>query len=205
MASLGDWLQGLFAFLGPAGVLVALFLLFVIDAAIVPALPELAVAVTFLYGLPDYDPWLRALLLLGMAVGGEFTGNTLLYLWVRKLIVDRGLLPRPIQRAMTGWMQFLIVPDERIILLNRVAPVVPFVGAFIAVLKWSYRKSIAYVVIGAAAKYSLLLVLVGGLRLAYNRDVATTITVSAILILVAVSLAGAYLYRRRARSLQKAT
>ncbi|TLZ43653.1 MAG: hypothetical protein E6K19_06765 [Methanobacteriota archaeon] len=198
MASLDEWLQGLFGFLGPSGALVALFVLFVIDAAIVPALPELALVVVYLYGVPEYDPLVRALLLLTMAVGGEFAGNTVLYLWVRTLLVDRGRVPRPVERAMAGWMRFLIVPDERIILLNRIAPVVPFVGAFIAVLHWSYRRSIAYVVVGAAAKYSLLLVLVGFLRLAYPRQAATLLTVSAVLVLVAASILGAYLYRRRA-------
>src|SRR5207249_9507820 len=38
---------------------------------------------------------------------------------------------------------FLGVPDERAILLNRIAPVVPFVGAFIATLRWNYRRSMA--------------------------------------------------------------
>jgi membrane-associated protein len=198
MASLDEWLQGLFGFLGPAGALVALFVLFLIDAALFPALPELALVVAYLYGASEYDPLIRALLLLGMAVGGEFAGNTLLYLWVRTLLVDRGKVPRPVERAMAGWMRFLIVPDERVILLNRIAPVVPFVGAFIAVLHWSYRKSIAYVVVGAAAKYALLLVLVGVLRLAYAREVATLLTISAVLVLVAASLLGAYVYRKRA-------
>ena len=99
---------------------------------------------------------------------------------------------------MARWTQFLLLPDERIILVNRIAPVVPFVGAFMAVLRWSYRKSAAYILIGAATKYTLLLLLVGSLGIAFRRDVATTVTVGAVLILVSVSLASAYLVRRRA-------
>jgi membrane protein DedA with SNARE-associated domain len=198
MAALDEGLQALFSFLGPAGALAALFLLFVIDAAIFPALPELAIVVTYLYGAPEFEPLPRALLLLSMALAGELAGNTLLYLWVRRLLVDRGRLPGWVERGMARWTQFLLVPDERIILVNRIAPVVPFVGAFMAVLRWSYRKSAAYILIGAATKYALLLLLVGSLGVAFRRDVATTITVGAVLILVIVSLTSATLVRRRA-------
>ncbi len=199
MASVADWLSGLFAFLGPAGTLVALFFVFVIDAAIIPALPELAVVLSYLLGRPaDVAPIPWAGLLLAMAVAGEVVGNTLMFLWVRKLVVDRGHLPRLIGRAMRGWTNLMVVKDERIILVNRIAPVVPFVGAFIAVVGWSFRRSIAYIVVGAAAKYSLLLVLVGYLGVAYDPNTATLITVVAVLLLVAVSVAAAMLLRRRA-------
>ena len=197
MASVADWLTGLFAFLGPTGTLVALFLVFVIDAAIIPTLPELAVVLSYLYRDPGVDPFAWALLLLAMALAGEVVGNTLMFLWVRKLVVDRGHLPRLLGRAMRGWTDLMITPDERIILVNRVAPVVPFVGAFIAVVGWNYRKSIAYIVIGGAAKYSFLLVLVGYLGFVYDPGTATLITVAAGLILVGGSVAAATLYRRR--------
>jgi CHASE1-domain containing sensor protein len=104
---------------------------------------------------------------------------------------------------MASWTRFLVFPDERIILLNRIAPVVPFVGAFIAVLRWNFPKSLAYILIGAAAKYSLLLVLVGSLRVVYNRQTATLLTLSAVLVLVLASMVSAYLFRRRARVLKK--
>lgn len=197
MASVVDWLAGLFAFLGLAGTLVALFLVFVIDAAIIPLLPELAIVLSFLYRGPGVNPFLWALLLLSMAVSGEVIGNTLMFLWVRKFVVDRGHVPRILDRAMRGWTRFLVVPDERIILVNRIAPVVPFVGAFIAVLRWSYTKSILFIAFGAAAKYSLLLVLVVYLGLIYDPNTATLVTIAAIVVLVAVSVGGSLLYRRR--------
>ena len=198
MASVADWLTGLFAFLGPSGTLLALFLVFVIDAAIIPTLPELAVVLSYLYGNAGMAPFPWALLLLAMALAGEAVGNTLMFLWVRKLVVDRGHLPRFLGRAMRGWTGLMIVPDERIILVNRIAPVVPFVGAFIAVVGWSYRKSLAYIVLGGAAKYSFLLVLVGYLGIVYDPGTATLITVIAVLVLVGVSVGAAALYRRRA-------
>ncbi len=197
MASVADWLAGLFAFLGPVGTLVALFLVFVIDAAVIPALPELAVVLSYLYRNAGEDPLGWALLLLLMAVAGEVVGNTLMFLWVRRLVVDRGHLPRIIDRAMRGWTNLMIVPDERIILVNRVAPVVPFVGAFIAVVGWSYRKSLGYIVVGSVAKYGLLLVLVGYLGVVYDPGTATLITVIAVLVLVGASVAASMLYRRK--------
>ncbi len=197
MPSVADWLSGLFAFLGPAGTLIALFLVFVIDAAVIPALPELAVVLSFLYRAPGTEPLPWALLLLLMAVGGEVVGNTIMFLWVRDLLVDRGHLPRFVERLMKGWTHMLLVRDERLILLNRVAPVVPFVGAFIAVVGWSFSKSVAYIVIGAAAKYTLLLLLVGYLGVAYDPNTATLITVAAVIVLVVGSLAASLILRRR--------
>ena len=197
MASVADWLTGLFAFLGPAGTLVALFIVFVIDAAIIPTLPELAVVLSYLYRDVGVDPLAWAVLLLAMAVGGEVVGNTVMFLWVRKLVVDRGHLPKIVGRAMRGWTNLMLVPDERIILVNRIAPVVPFVGAFIAVVGWSYPKSILYIVTGSVAKYGLLLVLVGYLGIVYDPGTATVITVVAVLALVALSVGAAMLYRRR--------
>ena len=198
MASVADWLSGLFAFLGPAGTLVALFLVFVLDAAIIPTLPELAIVVSYLLGrTPDVAPLSWALMLLAMAVAGEVVGNTLMFLWVRKLVVDRGHLPRLIGRAMRGWTRLMIVPDERIILVNRIAPVVPFVGAFIAVVGWSFRKSLLYIVLGSIAKYSLLLVIVGYLGIVYEPGTATLVTAVAVIALVAVSVAASAVYRRR--------
>ncbi len=198
MASVADWLSGLFAFLGPAGTLVALLLLFVIDAAIIPTLPELALVLSYLYRGASVDPILWALLLLGMAMAGELIGNTLMFLWVRKLVVDRGHLPRIMDRAMRGWTQFLLVRDERIILVNRIAPVVPFVGAFIAVIGWSYPKSMVYIAVGSAVKYSALLVLVGSLGLIYDPNTATLLTVAAVLALIALSVGASVVLRRRA-------
>jgi len=197
MASVASWLAGLFAFLGPAGTLLALFLVFVIDAAVIPALPELAVVLSFLYRTPGTDavPW--ALLLLIMAVAGEAVGNTLMFLWVRRLLIDRGHLPKFVHRLMKGWTQFLPVRDERIILVNRIAPVVPFAGAFIAVVGWSYPRSLLYIVLGAAGKYSLLLVLVGYLGVVYDPNTATLLTVGAVVVIVIASLTASFVLRRR--------
>src|SRR2546428_2923795 len=69
-------------------------------------------------------------------------------------------MPRWLEGAMKKWTSFLLVQDERVILMNRAVPVIPMVGAFIATLGWDYRRSMAYVAIGGLAKYAILLYVV---------------------------------------------
>ena len=189
----------MFLALGVPGALLAIYLIFVVDASVFPTLPEVfVVGFYYLHGVFGLPPALWAATLLGMALAGEATGNSLLYLIVRYGLVRRGKMPKRIERLMRRWTGFLILHDERIILLNRVIPVVPFVGAFIATLRWSYRKSLAFILIGAAAKYSALLVLVGVVGMEYEASMAGWITLALVVGLVGVSALGSYLYRRRA-------
>src|SRR3989304_2448614 len=99
MAAVDDFLRGLLEFLGPAGILVALFLVFVIDAMVIPALPELAFVVAYSVPDPPMSPWAWGALLVGLAVAGEAVGNTGLYLFVQRAIIAHrplggGLHPR---------------------------------------------------------------------------------------------------------------
>jgi len=197
---LADFLAGALGALGPGGLALALFLIFVADAAVFPALPEVWLALFFPVMPPGGDTLSWGLLLLAMAVAGEAVGNSLLYLVVRHVFVKRGRWPRFLEKAMRKWTGFLVVPDERIILVNRVAPVVPFVGAFIAVLKWDYRKSLAYIVVGAAAKYALLLVLLGTVLSAYPREMAEWLTLVLVFLVIGISALSSLVYRRRLRA-----
>ena len=177
-----------------------MYLIFVVDASVIFTLPEVFVVLFFslhsIYGLP---PVVWGMALLVMAVTGEATGNTLLYWFVKRLLVRTGRMPKRIEALMRRWMNFLILHDERIILLNRVIPVVPFVGAFIAALKWNYPKSLAFIVIGGSAKYSALLLLVGAVGFAYDPAIAGWITLLLVLGVVGASAAGSYLYRKRSK------
>lgn len=199
MAALDEFLEGFFDFLGPLGRLAALYLLFVIDAALFPALPEVFFVVTYAFRPADMDPAAWGVLLVLLAVAGEATGNTALYLFVKRALIVRGHMPPRLERWMRGWIQFLLVRDERVILVNRVAPVVPMVGAFIAACRWDPRKSLAYVVLGAAAKYVVLLVLVGYVGLAYDATTARWVTIGLVVLLVAASAVASLILRRRLR------
>src|SRR3989449_11675377 len=132
-----------------------MYLIFVVDAAVIPTLPEVFVVGFFsLHSDLGIPPVVWGAALLGMALAGEATGNSLLYLAVNRALVRTGRMPKRIEALMRRWTDFLILHDERIILLNRVIPVVPFVGAFIAALKWNYPKSLAFIVIGGGGEDS---------------------------------------------------
>jgi len=199
---LGDWFRDAFAFLGPGGVLAAMFLIFLVDAAIFPALPEVFI-VLFYQQLVDIWSWSSASAaasLLVLALAGDLCGNAGMY-GIMKWFHARGHVPKVIEKAMKKWTSFLAVRDERIILVNRIAPAVPFTGAFIAVCGWSLRRSLAYVLIGGVAKYVLLLLLVVGLGLAFEPGAARLVTLVAVIALVVASLVAGF-YRGRKREVQ---
>ncbi len=197
MASVGDILAALFAFLGPAGAVLALYLIFVLDAALLPALPELFIVVFFTAYAGVVAPVTWGSLLVATAIAGELSGNLLLYLVVRRGLIAPDRMPKRVERLMAGWVNFLVVSDERVILLNRIAPVVPLVGAFIAVMKWDLRRSMVYVAIGAAVKYSVLLALVGALGLVLSPAQTPIAAISLVVAIIGISLAASHARRRR--------
>jgi len=198
MASLDEFLAALFGSLGPVGSLLALLLIFAGDAALFPALPEAWIVVTYAYRPEVTDPLVWTALLLGTAVVGDVLGTTALYAVVRRVLVEGRRMPGWLERGMQRWTGFLLVRDERVILLNRLAPVVPFVGAFIATLRWNYRRSIAYVAVGGLAKYAVLLFVVFQVGVAYDVATARWITLGLVVAVVALSFVGSFLVRRRA-------
>ena len=200
--ALGDWIRDAFAFLGPGGILAAMFLIFLVDAAIFPALPEVFI-VLFYQQLVDTWFWSTAAAagsLLVLALAGDLCGNAGMY-GITKWFHARRKVPRFIEKSMKKWTSFLAVRDERIILVNRIAPAVPFTGAFIAVCGWNLRRSLAYVLLGGVVKYVLLLVLVIGLGLAFEPGAARLVTLVAVVVLVVASLAAGW-YRGRKREVR---
>ncbi|MFQ6128104.1 MAG: hypothetical protein ACE5QW_04295 [Thermoplasmata archaeon] len=195
---IGDLIYDLFHGLGPIIALLALYAIFVVDAAIFPALPEVFAVLFFLANpVPEGSALIWGLSILSMAVMGELTGNTLLYLVVRNLLVRRKKIPAFLERVMKRYIDFLIVKDEKIILVNRIAPVVPFVGAFMAVCKWSYVRSMTYIFLGSVAKYSFLLLLVGYFSLVYERETTQIVALVAVLAVIGVSALFSIIYRKR--------
>jgi hypothetical protein len=184
-------LEGLYSWLawhGAPFALAAVLALVVIDACVFPALPDLFATLAFLL-----DPGLWwGLAILSTVCLGEITGNSLLYALVR-----RKQLPEFVQRAMRRWVDFLVLKDERVLLLNRFAPIVPYSGAFIATCGWSYRRSIAYIAVGGLAKYSILLCMASIIHATLDGSLAFAVTVVAVLAIICASLATSYYYRRR--------
>jgi len=197
MPSLGDVISSALLFLGPIGMIVALFLVFLVDSAIFPALPEVfAIAFFIQYTDLGWDPLQWAFLVFAAAISGEVAGNTLLYLSVKSFIVRKGRMPRRLERTMKKYVNFLLLKDERIILLNRVAPALPFVGAFTAVCNWNFRRAISYVVLGASLKYPVLLAFAG--FFGYLYEPRTAQMYSLIMVIAVVAVSGVASWRIRA-------
>jgi hypothetical protein len=190
LEGLFDWFQGF----GLAFTLLGLFVILVIDAIIFPALPELFAVLAFLI-----DPSLEwGIILLITVCIAEIVGNTLLY-----SLVKWKKLPDFIEKIITKWTGFIIFSDERIILLNRVAPVLPFTGAFIATCKWNYRKSMLYLAIGGLLKYSALFAMVALFDYRFDRETAQIFSLAAVVIVICLSLVASYIIKKRKDSLQQ--
>jgi hypothetical protein len=184
LEGLFDWFQGF----GLAFTLLGLFVILVIDAIIFPALPELFAVLAFLV-----DPSLEwGIILLITVCIAEITGNTLLY-----SLVKWKKLPDFAEKAIKKWTGFIIFSDERIILLNRIAPVLPFTGAFIATCKWDYRKSMLYLAIGGLLKYSALFGMVAFFDYRFNSEDAQMFSLAAVAAVICVSLAVSFVLKKR--------
>ncbi len=186
-----DILAGLlhyFEGFGPGGKLVFLFVVLCLDAMLFPALPEL-----FVMGFYATDPTLEwGIVLLAVVIVAELSGNGLLYLSVKRFG-----LPKFLEKTMKSWMGFLVVRDERVILVNRVAPILPFVGAFVATMKWNPKRAFLYIFAGGAVKYAILIAFVGVFFQLFDGNTARNATISAIMALIIVSFVQGYFARKK--------
>src|SRR5207249_10953720 len=114
MASLDELLTSLFGSLGPVGSLVILVIIFALDAALFPALPEVWIVVTYTYRPTEMlGPVAWAGLLLAMAVAGDALGATPLCVGVRPWVVPRRRMPRGPERPRKQWAGSLLGHGER--------------------------------------------------------------------------------------------
>ncbi len=167
--------------------ILALYFLSILDSVAIPTLPDIFAVLIFLGDVS----WDWGLIVLVVALLGDISGDTLLYVFVKKVKV-----PGFVQKFSKKYVEFLVVSDERLILLNRIAPVMPFTGAFIAMLDWNYRKSMFYIFVGGIAKYGALFLLVGAFNVVWTEDTAQLVSIIMVLATVAISLAASYLYRK---------
>lgn len=201
MASIGDILTGALKDLGWPGLVVGIFLVFMVDAAIFPTLPELfTIAFYVQFAALGVHPTTWAVALLIVALAGELCGNGLIYLFTSRVLIKRKKMPKFIEKMINKWANFLIVKNENAVLVNRFAPAIPLIGAFIAVCKWNVRKSFTYIAVGSVVKYSLVLALVGYLNVAYDPAVAQWLTIGAVIVILALSVVARVLHKRRLQS-----
>ena len=186
---IGDWLYGVFGPYGYIGILVFIFLLFYIDSLIFPTLPEVFFILRFMYEPTPY--WGMILLLVGAVA--EFAGVTSLY-----LVVERIRVPERIRSVADKYSKFLILNDERMILVNRVAPVMPFTGAFISLIEsWEIKRAWFYLILGYVLKYGAILLFANFFFAFFSGPQAEVLSIVMIIIVMAVSLFMAYRKKKR--------
>lgn len=144
----------------------AVAVVFLLDGLGVPLLPEVAVLLAF--ALHPTAGW--GLALLGIVVAMEVLASALLYGIVRYVGI-----PARLSRLLSGYSRTLLVSDERLLLLNRVIPVLPMSGAFIHVRQWRPLRSFLYLAVGSFAKYGLLLLVAGSAYRYFESGAALTV------------------------------
>lgn len=203
-SSFGAWLQASLGGLGVPGQLAMLFIIFFVDAVLFPMLPE-AFVVLFYQTLPTFDTRfsdrtdliLTAATLLVVILAAEVLANTFLYS-LMKWKQER--LPKRLIKAMNKWRQFLVVSDERIVLLNRVVPIMPFTGAFIAVSPWNPKLAMAYLALGGALKYGAVIAIVAIAGLVFDPQQTWWISVALIVVILAISGVSHVLLKKRLKA-----
>lgn len=185
---IGDPIIDFFSSWGWLGMILALYCLSILDSVAIPTLPDIFAILIFLSDVS----WEWGLIVLVTALAGDVTGDSILYFMVKK-----AKLPGFIERASKKYVEFFIVSDERLILINRFAPVMPFCGAFIAILNWDYWKSMYYILAGGIVRYGGIFLLVGLFNVAWDEDTAQLTSIILVIATVGISLAASYWYKRR--------
>lgn len=121
-------------------------------------------------------------------------GNLTLY-----SLVKIAKLPNWMQRKMRQYTQFLIVKDERLLILNRFAPIVPYTGAFVAACGWNLRKSVVYLLVSGLAKSSVIVIISWLSFDNLREEVAFWVAIGVVAVMVSASIISSLIYRHRAR------
>ena len=167
----------------------ALVAIILIDGTGVPTLPE--VWMIWIFGV-HFDSLGWAALLIVVASIASLGGNFILYSIVKFIG-----MPKRIQKVMRKYTDFLIVSDERLLLLNRIAPLVPYTGAFMAVCNWNLRKCAIYLIIGALAKSTVVIALAWLSYDTLRQDIAPWVALIAVAVVILVSIVASVIYKRK--------
>ena len=174
---------------GAVGVFLMVLCAFILDATVVPALPEIFIIVGFSY---DPTPGFAVVLIIA-AILGECIGNIILY-----TVVEKIGLPKKLKTVMNKYVGILFVSDERMMLINRIAPVIPYSGAFISVIEtWTLRRALFYIALGCVLKYGLILSMSTFFYQYFTSDVAQTMMIVFVIAIIAISLIASYIRKKK--------
>lgn len=185
---IGQDIIDLFASLGDLGMLLAIVLIILIDGTAFPTLPE--VWMVWVFGVhPESIAWAATLVL--VASVASLLGNFTLYGFV-KLVK----LPNWIQKRMRQYTNFLLVHDERLLLLNRIAPIIPYTGAFIAACNWNIKKCAAYIFISALVKFTIIVVISWASFESLKDEIAPWVSLGFVAIFLVSSIIVSFIYKK---------
>ena len=190
--NIGQVIYDLFGDNGDLGLLLCIFLIFLLDALLVPTLPELFFILGFMAGAEHNTPIVFGCELLLVAILAELVGILSLYYVVKHIRI-----PKKIEKLVDTYTKFLVMGDERLLLLNRIAPMIPFAGAFIAIAKWDLKKSMFYIVLGCVLKYGIIMLLSNMFLDFFNSDQAQLFMIIMIVVVIAVSMIMSFVIKKR--------
>lgn len=190
--NIGQIIYDLFGDNGDLGVLLCIFLIFLLDALLVPTLPELFFILGFMAGAEHNTPIVFGCELLLVAILAELVGILSLYYVVKHIRI-----PKKIEKLVDTYTKFLVMGDERLLLLNRIAPMIPFAGAFIAITKWDLKKSMFYIVLGCVLKYGIIMLLSNMFLDFFNSNQAQLFMIIMIVVVIAVSMIMSFVIKKR--------
>ena len=190
--NIGQIIYDLFGDNGDLGVLLCIFLIFLLDALLVPTLPELFFILGFMAGAEHNTPIVFGCELLLVAILAELVGILSLYYVVKHIRI-----PKKIEKLVDTYTKFLVMGDERLLLLNRIAPMKPFAGAFIAIAKWDLKKSMFYIVLGWVLKYGIIMLLSNMFLDFFNSDQAQLFMIIMIVVVIVVSMIMSFVIKKR--------
>ncbi len=177
-------------------ILFGAFLIFYLDSMVLTILPEILILTFVGAKPPELSTFMWLVLLLCMANIGDVAGNYTVYLLFKKVKRYHNWVHDKLQR----YVGLLVLKDEKLILLNRVAPALPMCGAFMAACDWNVKKSLFYIYIGGLIKYSIILFFFGFLSFIYPEDTALWITLISVAVFLVISF---FLGKREQKRLLK--
>ncbi len=190
--NIGQSIYDLFGGNGDLGILLCIFLIFLLDALLIPTLPELFFILGFMAGAEHNEPVVFGCELLAAAVLAELVGIFSLYYVVKHIRI-----PKKIEKLVDTYTGFLVMGDERLLLLNRVAPMIPFAGAFIAIAGWDTRKSAFYIAVGCVLKYGVIMLLGNAMLGFFSSDRAEIFMIIMIFAVIGISMFLSFVVKKR--------
>ncbi len=190
--NIGQSIYDLFGGNGDLGILLCIFLIFLLDALLIPTLPELFFILGFMAGAEHNEPVVFGCELLAAAVLAELVGIFSLYYVVKHIRI-----PKKVEKLVDTYTGFLVMGDERLLLLNRVAPMIPFAGAFIAIAGWDTRKSAFYIAVGCVLKYGVIMLLGNAMLGFFSSDRAEIFMIIMIFAVIGISMFLSFVVKKR--------